>query len=85
MLLSRRGDSKLPGLYSLRSPGCFQRPKRAIIEPDRKQAFVDDEKKQLNAKLIDSRSAVVQKADFLRFLREDGDAARKIAMADRSR
>ena len=60
-------------------------PTYAIIEPDRKQAFVDDDKKQLQAKLVDSRNGVVQKADFLRFLREDGDAARKVAMADRGR
>jgi thiol:disulfide interchange protein len=51
-------------------------PTYAIIEPNREQAFDGD---RLQAKLIDSRNGVVQKADFLKFLSRDGEDARKTA------
>jgi hypothetical protein len=44
-------------------------PTYAIIEPDGKEPFDGD---KLQAKLIDSRAGVVQKADFLKFLSQGG-------------
>jgi hypothetical protein len=59
-------------------------PTYAIIDPDVGQPFNETHTK-LQARLIASRSGVVEKQDFLRFLRDDVGATRKVAMAEPGR